>query len=359
MISPRLLLIVALRAAGAAADCDEGYGATLFEEGKTCETQVTNLGTFDTVNECAAAGAAFAAEESKTCDYIMCYTAASLRAETEEVPKEDLCFKGSEAIKDFCDAFDEDEYVVTGNEWTVTIERVDTAEAWTVGAMLLGGGADDGIKRLSYFDEHIGCTDCGAFYAKRQRRGPWILDPPNRLVGAAAGSAAAAHSCVDWALSSPEPGVVDIESGGGYDGPQRWTADEFSYECPDTGAFCALMAAPTVAPTAAPTTASCADSTTWYRGNKKWKTCAWVGKQPAKRCKDTIKSRDGVTASVACPEACDACEPACEDDETWFSKKRSNNCRWVAEKPDSRCSKKSDDKVKAKDACPVACGTCV
>ncbi|KAH8092345.1 hypothetical protein JL720_5314 [Aureococcus anophagefferens] len=71
MISPRLLLIVALRAAGAAADCDEGYGATLFEEGKTCETQVTNLGTFDTVNECAAAGAAFAAEESKTCDYIM------------------------------------------------------------------------------------------------------------------------------------------------------------------------------------------------------------------------------------------------------------------------------------------------
>ena len=71
MISPRLLLIVALRAAGAAADCDEGYGATLFEEGKTCETQVTNLGTFDTVNECAAAGAAFAAEASKTCDYIM------------------------------------------------------------------------------------------------------------------------------------------------------------------------------------------------------------------------------------------------------------------------------------------------
>ena len=63
MISPRLLLIVALRAAGAAADCstaDEGYVATLFEEGKTCETQVTNLGTFDTVDECAAAGAAFA-----------------------------------------------------------------------------------------------------------------------------------------------------------------------------------------------------------------------------------------------------------------------------------------------------------
>ena len=74
MISPRLLLIVALRAAGAAADCstaDEGYVATLFEEGKTCETQVTNLGTFDTVDECAAAGAAFAAEESTTCDYLM------------------------------------------------------------------------------------------------------------------------------------------------------------------------------------------------------------------------------------------------------------------------------------------------
>ena len=430
MISPRLLLIVALRAAGvAAADCDGGYGATLFEEGKTCETQISNLGTFDNVTECAAAGAAFAAEESKTCDYLMwsdqysptkapwgcrccdgaatdknnanwdmyevvcgaettlaptsgpcsqynkqkavyvhpeferdlgtanafdvvtevvwsdladlerhgkngLYEAATFglagttsggyfgpqvtgqrlkagedqqvlfsvwdkddlalpRHEhcnrncndcashiggtgtqckvfipvavgavyrsrmrrtkigvTEVVPKEDLCFEGSEAFKEFCDAFDEDEYVVTGNEWTVTIERVDTAEAWTVGAMLLGGGADDGIERLSYFDEHLGCTDCGSFYAKRQRRGPWILDPPNRLVGAAATSAAAAHSCVDWAMSSPEPGVVDIESGGDYDGPQRWTADEFSYECSDDDAFCALMAAPTVAPTA-------------------------------------------------------------------------------------------------------------
>ena len=64
-------------------------------------------------------------------------------------------------------------------------------------------------------------------------------------------------------------------------------------------------------------------------------------------------------AREACPATCGECEPACEDDETWFSKKSSNNCRWVAEKPDSRCSRKSDDKVKAKDACPVACGTCV
>ena len=38
---------------------------------------------------------------------------------TEEIPKEDLCFEGSEAFKDFCDAFDEVAYNVTGNEWTV------------------------------------------------------------------------------------------------------------------------------------------------------------------------------------------------------------------------------------------------
>ncbi|KAH8054709.1 cupin-like domain-containing protein [Aureococcus anophagefferens] len=50
---------------------------------------------------------------------------------------------------------------------------------------------------------------------------------------------------------------------------------------------------------------SCADSTTWHQGWKKSKTCAWVGKSPAKRCDKESKSK--VLASDACPVACDAC----------------------------------------------------
>ena len=57
----------------------------------------------------------------------------------------------------------------------------------------------------------------------------------------------------------------------------------------------------------------CEDSPSWYQGTKKSKTCAWVAEKPKSRCKDTIMSKDGVTASDACPVACDAC-PADGDD---------------------------------------------
>ncbi|KAH8078804.1 serine-type endopeptidase [Aureococcus anophagefferens] len=129
----------------------------------------------------------------------------------------------------------------------------------------------------------------------------------------------------------------------------------------------------------------CADSPSWYQGTKNSKTCAWVGKSPAKRCKDTVKSSDGVTASVACPEACDACpadvgdapkpapkptpkptpapadEPSCADSPSWYQgTKKSKTCAWVAEKPASRCKDtiKSSDGVTASDACPEACDAC-
>ncbi|KAH8080342.1 hypothetical protein JL720_9035 [Aureococcus anophagefferens] len=51
---------------------------------------------------------------------------------------------------------------------------------------------------------------------------------------------------------------------------------------------------------------ACADSETWYQGTKKWKTCAWVGKSPAKRCKAAWVIH-GVKAKVACPVACGIC----------------------------------------------------
>ncbi|KAH8047944.1 serine-type endopeptidase [Aureococcus anophagefferens] len=99
-------------------------------------------------------------------------------------------------------------------------------------------------------------------------------------------------------------------------------------------------------------------------GHEESKTCAWVEK-PKSRCKDTIKSRDGVTASVACPEACDAC-PAdvgdaapCEDSPTWYQgKKTTRTCAWVAKKPEKYCAFESRAKVPASAACPVACDSC-
>ena len=110
---------------------------------------------------------------------------------------------------------------------------------------------------------------------------------------------------------------------------------------------------PTPRPVArTPSAPACEDDDDWLYDGKDGRGCAWIAEKTS-RC----DGKDG--AREACPATCGECEPACEDDETWFSKKSSNNCRWVAEKPDSRCSKKSDDKVKAKDACPVACGTCV
>ncbi|KAK7230286.1 subtilisin-like serine protease [Aureococcus anophagefferens] len=123
---------------------------------------------------------------------------------------------------------------------------------------------------------------------------------------------------------------------------------------------------PTPKPTPAPEDEpSCADSPSWYQGTKKSKTCAWVAEKPKSRCKDTIKSRDGVTASVACPEACDAC-PAdvgdaapCEDSPTWYQgKKTTRTCAWVAKKPEKYCAFESRAKVPASAACPVACDSC-
>ena len=55
---------------------------------------------------------------------------------------------------------------------------------------------------------------------------------------------------------------------------------------------------------------ACADSTTWRKKNKDKQNCAWVGKKAAKRCKAKVKSEDGVKAKVACPMACGTCDPA-------------------------------------------------
>ncbi|KAH8070968.1 hypothetical protein JL720_11582 [Aureococcus anophagefferens] len=118
-------------------------------------------------------------------------------------------------------------------------------------------------------------------------------------------------------------------------------------------------------------TMPCEDSTSWIQGTKADRTCAWIGTDAATRC--TKKSADKVPASVACRAACGSCgesdsfpslpAPDCVDSKTWrgAKKKKANpkeTCKWVAEKAEKRCKRKDVDKVKAKVACPVACGTC-
>ena len=130
---------------------------------------------------------------------------------------------------------------------------------------------------------------------------------------------------------------------------------------------------PTSAPvTPAPSTAGpCEDSTSWIQGTKAGRTCAWIGKNAAKRC--TKESADKVPASVACRAACGSCgeadsfpslpAPDCVDSRTWRGAKKGQanpkqTCAWVAQQAKKRCKRKDVDKVKAKVACPVACGTC-
>ena len=74
------------------------------------------------------------------------------------------------------------------------------------------------------------------------------------------------------------------------------------------------------------------------------------------KCKK--KGLDKVKGKDACPVACGECEPACADSASWYYKKSKRDCEWVAENSDKRCKKKGLDKTKGKDACPIACDTC-
>ncbi|EGB08105.1 hypothetical protein AURANDRAFT_64364 [Aureococcus anophagefferens] len=172
------------------------------------------------------------------------------------------------------------------------------------------------------------CADSTSWYYKKADRDcSWIADKPKRCdkadeygVDASVACALTCDACDADAAPTPAP-------------------------TPEP------TAAPTPAPTTAPTATRCEDDDDWLYDGKDGRGCAWIAEKTS-RC----DGKDG--AREACPLSCGACEPACEDSKSWFSKKESNNCEWVAEKPDSRCSKKSDDKAKAKDVCQLACGTC-
>jgi len=80
----------------------------------------------------------------------------------------------------------------TGDVWEVSIADRSTGQVWSVGKQLVSGLNGGGVKDLSFFDEHIGCTLCDAFDVSESRAGPWIL--PNPLSSDSATSAASATS---------------------------------------------------------------------------------------------------------------------------------------------------------------------
>merc|ERR1719231_848181 len=122
--------------------------------------------------------------------------------------------------------------------------------------------------------------------------------------------------------------------------------------------------APTHAPTektlivetAAPT-ALCLDDPTWHKKNKPNQDCSWVGKKPEKRCNK--KNDDKVKADDGCPLACLNCPGPCEDAASWHKKNKPNqDCSWVAKNDKKRCNKKGQDKTRAYESCLLACDMC-
>jgi len=105
------------------------------------------------------------------------------------------------------------------------------------------------------------------------------------------------------------------------------------------------------------TSDDCEDDAEWYWKKDK-KDCDYMAKKKGKKCKKT--GEGGMTGFDACPRSCGVC---CADDPVWFVKKTPDkDCAWIAEKS-KRCKEKGEDiwgnkKVKAKEACPLACDEC-
>ena len=107
---------------------------------------------------------------------------------------------------------------------------------------------------------------------------------------------------------------------------------------------------------AQPSEESCEDSTTWTR---KGATCAkYLAKKKGSKCKKNNVGDDGVTrVQDACPSLCEAngCPVVdCEDDPAWFWKKANRNCAWLATRR-NQCERVGNTGEAGIAACPTAC----
>ena len=98
------------------------------------------------------------------------------------------------------------------------------------------------------------------------------------------------------------------------------------------------------------------DSESWHRKDAPTKTCEWVEKKPAKRCRK--KGATGARALTECVRACASCpsEGACADDAAWSHINKKNkklDCVSVARNAGRRCALPG-----AAAACKQTCGGC-
>lgn len=109
-----------------------------------------------------------------------------------------------------------------------------------------------------------------------------------------------------------------------------------------------------------PPTTECTDDPTWKFNGTNKRTCAWVLKNPDKRCK---KEANGVPASTACPIACGSglCTiPECKDNTDWEVQLKSGklkNCNYLKKKKNKRCGLVGTDNTFGYESCRQ-CSTC-
>ena len=222
------------------------------------------------------------------------------------------------------------------------------------GESMMGKTTQDSTSRTVGFKKDGSAVSCGGEYEAGGAYTAYISSTGGRRLFHLEGGSFSSGSCSNKrnddnnaALTAPTDGSDMVLHAGWANGYGTVYITE----------KCTLTAPTTVAPTRRPTDA-CADSTTWFY-KKKENTCeAYVAKK-TKNCKKKDDSK--VKAEDACAATCETCDDvpaACADSTTWYYKKAKKNCEYVAKDPDDRCSEKDDFKVKAKDACPVACDKC-
>jgi len=152
-------------------------------------------------------------------------------------------------------------------------------------------------------------------------------------------------SVVPEVLGCAEDSTCDYFLGLGLTCENHFCPDcQFARMCDNSCGFCGVEA-------------TCEDDAEWYWKKDK-KDCEYMAKKKGKQCKKT--GEGGVTGFDACPRSCGVC---CADDPVWFVKKKPDkDCAWIAEKS-KRCKEKGEDiwgnkKIKAKEACPLACDKC-
>ncbi|KAJ1449122.1 hypothetical protein M885DRAFT_114290 [Pelagophyceae sp. CCMP2097] len=106
----------------------------------------------------------------------------------------------------------------------------------------------------------------------------------------------------------------------------------------------------------------CVDDPTWHKNGDETKDCAWVSRL-ANRF--TVVGSEGDVAWTKCRAAarsCDFVDPLranCDDSTLWHKKDSpASDCKWVADKPETRCAAKDGNAVYAAERCLSACGGC-